>query len=108
MIETPTTETYACSFSRLGWDANDWMFIRRRDMENLDEWTQQEEHIENKSDSSHGFTSMIYRRKWRGNFTATANMAFTDRMAPSIVLAWKFDKDVQQRHQYQEYAEIVL
>ncbi len=99
---------YSCTFSEHGWNAADWMFARRSDMESRDEWTQKETYIENKSDSSHSFTSMVYRHPWKGNFTASADMAFADRMAPSIVLAWEFGKDAQGRQEYLTHMELVL
>lgn len=84
------------------------MFVRRSDMENREEWAQQEEYIENKEASSHGFTSMILRREWRGDFRISAGMAFMERMAPSIVLAWGLGSDAQNHPEYREFIEIVL
>lgn len=108
MTDITTNSPYSCTFSAHGWNAADWMFARRSDMNSLDEWSQKDTFIENKSESSESFTSMVYRHQWHGKFTVSATMAFTDRMAPSIVLAWKFGVDAQGQQEYLTHMEIVL
>lgn len=108
VAENSTNAAYSCAFTPHGWNAGDWMFVDRSDMDSIEGWNQQDDFIENKSAASDTFTSMVYRKPWHGDFTISAGMAFTDRMAPSVELAWDMDTDTQGRHQYHNNVEVVL
>jgi hypothetical protein len=99
---------YSCTFTPAGWNAKDWMFVRRRDMKTRDEWIQGAEFITNPDTTPDGHTSMVYGQKLQGNLTVTATMAFADRMAPSIVLASKLGDDATGKREYEQHIEIVL
>lgn len=97
---------YTCTFTPKGWDANDWMFVRRRDMHNFDEWVQKDDHIQNPSGGPDDHTSMLYKGKLRGDLTISATLAFAERQAPSIILASRIS-DGAQGKEYDAHIEIV-
>ena len=99
---------YSCTFSDHGWNADDWMFVRRSDYNSTDAWVQKADHIENADAASNSFTSMVLKKKWHGDFHISAGMAFTDRMAPEVSLASNLGIDAQGRPEYEKRMEVVL
>lgn len=108
MTENSPNVPYSCAFSDHGWNADDWMFVRRGDYATTDKWLQKADHIENTNAASNSFTSMVLRKKWHGDFHITAGMAFTDRMAPEVMLASNIGTDAQGRPEYERRVEVVL
>jgi hypothetical protein len=108
MTKNATNVPYSCTFSEHGWNADDWMFVRRSDYNSTDQWLQKADHIENMDAASNSFTSMVLKKKWQGDFHISAGMAFTDRMAPEVMLASNLGTDAQGRPEYEKRMEVVL
>jgi len=67
------------------------------------EWLQKADCIEN--DGNH--TSMVYQKKFSGDVTVSATMAFADRMAPAIVIVSKLG-DADGARVFDEHIEITM
>ena len=98
------TNTWSCRFGRGAWQTGDWFFVERRDMPSNPEWIQKDDCVEN--DGRH--TSMLLKKKFAGDVTLRATMAFADRMAPSIVIATGVGKTPDGKTVYNEHLEVVL
>jgi len=92
------------SFNKNAWNSSDWIFVKRRDMAGRSEWLQKDDCIEN--DGNH--TAMVYKKKFKGDMTATAATAFADRMAPAIVIVSKLGEAADGGKVFDEHIEIVI
>jgi hypothetical protein len=108
MTENSPNVPYSYTFSEHDWNADDWMFVRRSDYNTTDKWVQKADHIENADAASNSFTSMVLKKKWHGDFHISAGMAFTDRMAPEVMLASNLGTDAEGRPEYEKRMEVVL
>lgn len=121
---------YRCSFAPGGWWADDWQMVRRADWDHYGGWIQGEDYIENETpdvadpaaleweakDGTDEFrgvmtqthAGMVYKDPITGDFTAASTLAFTRRMAPSIVFGTLVESARPTHKQYRESWEIVL
>ena len=108
---------YACSFSRDGWNSQDWILVKSPRWEYTGSWVQKDDHLENavpenktpeELQHSQCYTSMVYRQPIPGNATISSTMLFEYKMAPEIILANAIDPNEKGYPQYSECWEIVL
>ncbi len=92
------------SFNKNAWNSSEWIFVKRRDMAGRSEWLQKNDCIEN--DGNH--TSMVYKKKFKGDMTVSSTTAFADRMAPAIVIVSKIEDAVDGSKVFDEHIEIVI
>ncbi len=107
MLEDIVQTIYSCKFSKNNWDINEWTYVKRPDVkQDLNEcWVQGENYIENNNPTH---TSMIYKKKFKGNLIISSTISFLDRMAPSIVLASEFATNQNEKMEYRKNFAIVL
>jgi len=115
-------EPFACSFKPGGWDSNDWVLVKSARWEHFGGWVQRKDCIENETPAGvapeqlrtkkyapQTYTSMVLKQKVGGKrVDVYAGMAFTERMAPLIVIAPDLGEDAKGRPEYGEHWEIVL
>jgi hypothetical protein len=54
------------------------------------------------------YTSMLLKKKLKGNFTLSSTMSFDYQMAPLLVVAPDYGTDSQESAEYRDHFEIVL
>lgn len=121
MREEKTTQTlFHCSFAKSQWKQNEWILVQRPDWDHFGSWVQRDSHIENQTPSdatpeqliskraSETYTSMVLNRKFNVPVTISSTMEFSDRMAPSIVIAAKLGKNKNGSSEYLQHYEVVL
>lgn len=111
---------YNCVFTPEGWKRDDWIQVKTPRWDELGEWVQTPDHIENRipeglsSDqlaSCHeAYVSMLWKEPLEGNAVISATMSFEERFAPSIVLAGELAQNpsFDGMSEYREHWEIVL
>ena len=111
---------YTCAFTPEGWKRDDWLQVKTPRWDELGEWVQAADHIENRvpeglsSDqlaSCHeAYVSMLWKEPLAGDAVISATMSFEERFAPSIVLAGELatNPSFDDMAEYREHWEIVL
>jgi len=132
-MATPNTDEkvdYSCVFSEQHWRAADWLLVKRPDWDHYGDWRQYADFIENVTPMAddpaalewkpeEGFdwggklitqthAGMVYGRPVNGDFVVASSMAFTYRMAPSIVFGTLVPSARPTHQEYLESWEIVL
>ena len=118
---TVSCQEFKCSFAKGQWDQCNWIVVRRPDWDcDLGGWTQKDDCIENKTPpiakpkelikklAPQTHASMVLKEKFKGDITISAEMEFTDRMAPSIVIASELGKNTKGEPEYRKHLEVVL
>ena len=120
MRSSASDRLYTCSFARGKWRTGEWIKVKSPRWEHFGNWIQRDDYIENETPADatpaelrgkragETYTSMVLRRRFSGNLMVSARMAFSDRMAPLIVVAPELGRDALGRPEYREHFEIVL
>lgn len=116
-----SNQDFKCCFSKGSWRKEDWIVVGRPDWKSdAGGWIQKNDCIENKVPSNataedlivklapQTYASMVLKEKCKGNVMISAEMAFADRMAPSIVIASDIGKNEKGEAEYHEHVEVVL
>ncbi|MBN2452376.1 MAG: hypothetical protein JXR77_18460 [Lentisphaeria bacterium] len=113
-------DSASCRFAAGAWQARDWIMVKSPRWAHMGDWVQEKDHIANRTpadasaDSMLGdrapecYTSMVLARRFSGNLSLKATLAFEHRMAPLLVLAADLGHDEQGRPEYREHTEFVL
>lgn len=104
LLSAGEIDQMSSSFNKNAWNPSDWIFVKRRDMAGRSEWLQKNDCIEN--DGNH--TSMVYKKKFKGDMTVSSTTAFADRMAPAIVIVSKIGDSADGAKAFDEHVEIVI
>lgn len=104
LLSAGEIDQVSSSFNKNAWNPSDWIFVKRRDMAGRSEWLQKNDCIEN--DGNH--TSMVYKKKFKGDMTVSSTTAFADRMAPAIVIVSKIGDSTDGAKAFDEHVEIVI
>ena len=104
LLSAGEIDQMSSSFNKNAWDPSDWIFVKRRDMAGRSEWLQNSDCIENNGNH----TSMVYKKKFKGDMTISSTTAFADRMAPAIVIVSKLGDAVDGSKVFDEHIEIVI
>lgn len=111
---------FKCAFAKGGWSPHDWILVKSPRWSHFGGWIQKKECIEN--ETPHGaapkelrgkfsrdtYSSMVTKRLFNGYVAISAEMSFTDRMAPLIVIAPELGKSTKGIPEYREHFEIVI
>jgi len=104
LLSADEIDQMSSSFSKNAWNSSEWIFVKRRDMAGRSDWLQKNDCIEN--DGNH--TSMVYKKKFKGDMTVSSTTAFADRMAPAIVIVSKIGDSADGAKAFDEHVEIVI
>ena len=111
---------FECSFAKGGWNPDNWILVKSPRWDHFGGWVQKPECIENETPpnatpkellakfSHDTYSSMVTKREFKGAVAISAEMAFTDRMAPLIVIAPELGKSAKGIPEYREHFEIVI
>ena len=111
---------FKCSFAKGGWSLDDWILVKSPRWSHFGGWVQGNECIENETPAgatpkellckfpNDTYTSMVTKTLFKGDVAISAEMAFTDQMAPLIVIAPELGKSSKGIPEYREHFEIVL
>jgi hypothetical protein len=111
---------YECKFSPGKWKANEWVIVKSPRWPYVGKWKQQKDHISNKvpegvtahellhKRADETYTSMLLKKKFKGNLTISSTMSFDHRMAPLLVITPAYGKDKKGIPEHREHFEIVL
>ena len=110
-----------CSFAQGKWNPTDWIMVKNSAWDHFsDHWVQNRDSIENpipqnihpeKWETSKGdesYTSMVYKKPFRGDLTVRVSLTFSPRMAPLILFYSELGKDMAGRRELRNYTEIVF
>jgi hypothetical protein len=115
-----TADEFKCSFAKGRWDPASWILVKTPRWEYFGGWVQKSDCIENETPkgatpkellgkySHETYSSMVTKSMFKGNVAISAEMEFTDRMAPLIVIAQKLGKSAKGIPEYREHFEIVI
>ena len=115
-----TVTLYSCSFTSEGWKRADWIPVKNPRNDHFGAWVQREDCVANETPenatpeelqgkrAAEAYSSMIYKEKISGLFTATATMSFAHKMAPLIVLAPDLAQNAKGQKECSEHFEIVI
>jgi hypothetical protein len=113
-------EEFKCSFAKGGWNPENWILVKSPRWDYFGGWKQKPDWIENEVPagakpkellgklSHHTYSSMVTKREFTGKVAISAEMEFTDRMAPLIVIAPELGKSAKGIPEYREHYEIVV
>ena len=111
---------FKCSFAKGGWNPDNWILVKSARWDYFGGWVQKSDCIENETPAgatpkellgkySHDtYTSMVTKSMFKGNVAISAEMEFTDRMAPLIVIASELGKSAKGIPEYRDHFEIVI
>lgn len=111
---------FKCSFAKGGWNPDNWILVKSARWAYLGGWVQKSDSIENETPvgatpqellgkySHDTYTSMVTKSIFKGDVAISAEMEFTDRMAPLIVIASELGKSSKGIPEYREHFEIVI
>lgn len=109
-----------CSFAKGQWSPDAWILVKSPRSDHFGKWIQQDDHIENETPpgaspkeflgklAPQTYSSMVLKKKCTGTATISAEMAFSDRMAPLIVIAPELGEDAKGVPEYREHFEIII
>lgn len=111
---------YTCVFTPDGWKRDDWLQVKTPRWDELGAWIQAADHIENRvpdgltadqlASCHEAYVSMLLKEPLVGDAAVSSTMSFSDRYAPSIVLAGELatNPSADDMAEYREHWEIVL
>lgn len=111
---------HTCVFMPEGWKREDWLQVKTPRWDELGAWIQSADHIENRVPEGlpadqlvnchAAYVSMLWKEPLEGNAVISATMSFSERYAPSIVLAGELATNpaFNDMAEYREHWEIVL
>lgn len=100
------------NFARNAWNMDDITYAYSYRFEDVPEFTQFEDHVENRADPNgpggYEYISVMSRKQYGPGTRITTHCSFEDDGAPLIVLADKMYTDPRGVVRYGEYMEVVL
>ncbi len=100
------------NFARNAWNTDDITYAYSYRFEDVPEFTQFEDHVENRADPNgsggYEYISVMSRKQYGSGTRITTHCSFEDDGAPLIVLADKMYTDPRGVVRYGEYMEVVL
>ena len=108
------------SFADGQWNPEAWTLVKSPRWDHFGRWVQRAGSIENHTPpdataetmlgdhAPQTYTSMVLTGKVRAPVTISSTMAFTDRMAPLIVIAPQLGADAAGRPEYRDHFEVVI
>jgi hypothetical protein len=120
-LNASTADTsFSCKFGKDQWKSSDWIMVKSARWDFFqDNWIQNRDCIENptpdrpmdkwttdKGDES--YTSMVTKKKYKGNIVVKSTLEFDPLMAPLIVLAEDLGKGKMGVPEYRTHTEVVI
>ena len=104
------------SFAKDAWSPADWVIAHNPTVPHVGKWIQRDTCIENETptDPAHKsaldetLTTMIYGKKFAGNYTVSATFEIGAGAAPGIILAQDWAPDAAGQPQYGEFYEAII
>lgn len=105
---------FSAKFSKRTWNDKDWILAKEPDLNHCGNWVQRDDYIENElppdkpnaTGLEETFTSMVYKEKISGNFSATTTLEFLVNQSPGMILCGEIGNSDDNKPEYRESIEI--
>lgn len=111
---------YSCVFKSGGWDSNDWVAVQSPRWDRAGGWLQKGDHIQNivppdatekewqGKRAGETYSSLVLKKKVKGDSVVTTTTEFDYRMAPIVVIAFEPGMSPSGTFEYREHFEVCL